>query len=158
MLGVYLEVYSVFGYEPNQTEWGPRPRGPQMATMVSFSWWSQNSNTGRHLGRFREMLHLSTTKLFPEFAMAQFNIHEVIDFEKFAVYFHLIFNSSILRSGLTGHLDSSLKAWCIRKFRICCRIWSLLQLAVSVVQPQKKADFCRIDRHFKVTTCFMCCK
>ena len=32
MLGVYLEVYSVFGYEPKQTEWGPRSRGPQTAT------------------------------------------------------------------------------------------------------------------------------
>ena len=35
MLGVYLEVYSVFGYEPKQTEWGPRSRGPQTATRTS---------------------------------------------------------------------------------------------------------------------------
>ena len=33
MLGDYLEVYSVFGYEPKQTEWGPRSRGPQTATL-----------------------------------------------------------------------------------------------------------------------------
>ena len=35
MLGVYLEVYSVFGYEPKQTEWGPRSRGPQTATVLA---------------------------------------------------------------------------------------------------------------------------
>ena len=37
MLGVYLEVYSVFGYEPKQTEWGPRSRGPQTATSLKLS-------------------------------------------------------------------------------------------------------------------------
>ena len=36
MLGVYLEVYSVFGYEPKQTEWGPRSRGPQTATLLLY--------------------------------------------------------------------------------------------------------------------------
>ena len=43
MLGVYLEVYSVFGYEPKQTEWGPRSRGPQTATGPSIV----TGNTGR---------------------------------------------------------------------------------------------------------------
>ena len=33
-LGVYLEVYSVFGYVPKPTEWGPGSRRPQTATVV----------------------------------------------------------------------------------------------------------------------------
>ena len=33
MLGVYQKVYGVFGYVPKQTEWGPRSRGPQTATL-----------------------------------------------------------------------------------------------------------------------------
>ena len=33
-LGVYLKVYSVFGYVPKQTEWGPRSQRPQTATVV----------------------------------------------------------------------------------------------------------------------------
>ena len=56
VLGVYLEVCSVFGYVPKQTEWGPRSRGPQTATLcwdvnirswISWCWTVMNMNPKR---------------------------------------------------------------------------------------------------------------
>ena len=42
VLGVYLEVCSVFGYVPKQTEWGPRSRIPQTATVQPYVlFWSE---------------------------------------------------------------------------------------------------------------------